>query len=220
MSNIKIITLSDGAYFNLLIPMVNSVNINFPEANMHIVLVNIEEEKDELIRKINPTYEVVHENVDLKGNDLKCYCTNRRMFLLNDIRGMDNSFLIWIDADSLVRKRCDELVALSHSCELTMRQKTEKKHAAGVIGIGNSNVCKEFLNRYSLIGEIEKDWMSNQRNLSNIYKEFKDRISYKPLPNKFCDVWLSDDGVIWAAKSKLKKSEKYIKEKEKYEIQN
>lgn len=214
---IKIVTVADSKYLEFLIPMINSASINFPEADMYINLINVGKEIDVVIKGINNKYEIVHEEVKLQGVELRNYCGHRRMSLLEELRKKTDSFLLWVDADSLIVKSCEELIELSKTCDLTMREKQPGKHASGVIGVGSKDICYDFLKHYKEIGEKEKDWGSDQRNLSKAYGDFKHKINYKPLPNKFCDVWLSDEGVIWAIKTKFRNSEKYLTEKKKYE---
>ena len=53
--------------------------------------------------------------------------------------------------------------------------------------------------------------------LNKTYQGLKNHIDFKPLPNKFCDVWFSDDGVLWTAKGTTRGNEKFIKKLNEYE---
>jgi hypothetical protein len=218
MKDITIISLADPDYFEYLVCFVKSANVNFPSASFYAVLVNpIEGQADEL-KNSHDNIEVVVETKKFKSiQEKKCYCASRRAKLFYDLRSQTEDMLIWIDADSIIRGSCDDLIKHLDSCELTMRpKKTPDKFASGVIGIGNSEVCVNFIAEYNEKVSKDKSWMSDQNNLNDTYVLFKDVINFKPLPDKYCDVWLSDDGIIWEAKSKKKRGKRYVKEMKKY----
>lgn len=218
MKGIKVITLADAAYFKYVKAFVNSCKINFSNASLHLVLVNMTEVDRSEVESMHPNIEVVIEEVDFADDlEKRCYCTNRRAHLFKYLRDKTDDMLLWVDADSIFRKDCSFLTEHLNSCELTMRRKKRAdKFAAGIIGIYSTPICKEFIDYYYDLVEADKGWMSNQVHLRDAYLEFKDRINFDFLDKRYCDVWLSDDGVIWTAKSKLKNTEKYVKEMKKY----
>ena len=216
MNNIKIITLSDHSYFHFLKPMVYSCNLNFKQANMHVVLVNCSESEKEEIENMHDNITVIHEKIEFNSDQEKRgYCTNRRAYLINYLRNNSEDIVVWVDADSIFRKNCDSLYQHFNSCELTMRGRDHdiEDFAAGVIGLGNTPVCYDFSKRYyDMVKTNDRTWAVDQYKLKECYFEFKSKINFISLPYKYCDVWFSDDGVIWSAKSKNKVSKKYKKE--------
>jgi hypothetical protein len=59
-------------------------------------------------------------------------------------------------------------------------------------------------------------WMKNQDCLDDAYEALKEKISFKIVGDEFCDTSLTNDSMIWAAKSKLKSSPQYHKAFRKY----
>jgi hypothetical protein len=219
MGNVTIITLADGEYFKMLLSMVRSLSHHCKGAGVHAILVNSTDKQEAIIRKAHDKITVVRDDLSFSSDSEKrCYCTNRRGYLFKKMRSKLSGHLVWIDADSIFRKNCDSFMSHVSSCELTMRPKDLKKgtFAAGVIGIGDSLICHEFIEDYYDAVNKDKDWMSNQRNLNKTYWKYRKKINYKVLDKKYCDVWMSDGGVLWCAKSKLHKSKKYRLEIDKY----
>jgi hypothetical protein len=218
LKDITIISLADDVYYQYLKSLVISATINFPQALLFIVLVNMDKKfRDELL-SYNSKMKVEIEQVNIPpGYDRACYCASRRAFLFKKLREETSNILLWVDADSIIRKPCNDLISHLNSCDVTMRPKVSGRFASGIIGINSSDVCNNFINRYYDLVKDDKDWMSDQKNLNRTYLEFKDTINFVPLANIYCDVWLSRQGVIWTAKSKTKKSNKYREEMTKYQ---
>lgn len=222
MKEIKIISLADSSYFEYLLCFVRSASKYFPSALFHAVLVNPLEGQVEQLKDSHDRIDVVVEEVKFKTKQAKkCYCASRRAYLFHKLREEFDGILLWVDADSIIRGSCDDLIQHLDSCELTMRPKSDREgcFASGVIGIGNSQICKDFIKEYYRRVLKDKTWMSDQNNLNITYGLFKNMINFKPLDDKYCDVWLSDDGIIWEAKSDKKRGERYIQEMEKINLE-
>ena len=214
MRDVTILTVADGAYFSLLKGLVKSADVNFSRASLIVELVNVEEKhldeikslhSDILVRILNKNFNSEHEK--------KCFCTNRRASLFREFRQKEYGPLMWLDADSIIRSSCNALADHLLSCDLTMRpKKTKATFAAGTIGLVVSPVCVEMAGRYEHLTNGVATWMSNQLNLNKLYRQYKKRINFKPLPNIYCDVLLSDEGIIWAAKSRKKSAKRYRRE--------
>ena len=211
IEKITILTLANMTYYQYLLPLVKSVNCFFNEAKMEIYLVDFGGDKElEEICSVNSNYNI-HFVKSPKSIPIKCYCTNARADLFYQHRRINDDILLWIDADSIILKSCDDLGKHLRSCELTMRAKSLDRFAAGVIGIGYSDICHRMVDRYRyMVTKRYSEWMANQECLNVLYGEFKDIVEFKPLPKIYCDVWLSDEGVIWAAKADKKMDQKYV----------
>lgn len=206
--------------------MVHSAAINFPQAKVLCHLINVPQKKQGLLKRLHPNIEMTTEKIDFhlwKPIRKYIYCANKRAELLYNAVDSGNK-LLYLDADSIIRKPCSELMDILGSCDLTVKEKKKKgglkakygRFSAGIIGFGNNSIVKEFIKRYAYIVEHDLNSYSDQYNLYKVYREFKNRINYVPLPERFCDTRLSDDGVIWNGKSNRKATAKYKKEMEKY----
>ena len=223
---VNIIGISDIVYLNYFSTMVRSAAVNFPQAKVLCHLINVPRKKQDDLKSLHPDIEVTTESIRFKSwKPIRkyIYCANKRAELLCRAVGRGEA-LLYLDADSIIRKQCVELVDILSSCDITVKEK-KKKHglkarhgrfSAGIIGFGKGLIVKEFIKRYAYIVEHDLNSYSDQYNLYEVYREFKDRINYVPLPERFCDTRLSNDGVIWNGKSSRKTTAKYKKEMKKY----
>jgi len=217
LKNITLISLADSAYYKYLKVLVKSAIINFPQAKLHIVLVNMGEEHRVAIKSLGENIRVDIETVSFPGeHEKRCYCASRRAFLFKKLREETDDVLLWIDADSIIRKPCDDLISHLNSCELTMRSKSKGRFASGVIGVDSTDVCNMFIEEYYAEVSRHNDWMNDQRSLHQVYLRFKDKIKFNYLPRTYCEVSLTEEAVIWTAKSHRKDGKKYRAEMAKY----
>ena len=109
---ITLMSISDRKYLAYLKVLVRSAKVNFPEAEMYCVLVNCDDTiGDEYI------------TTDLEGEELEIYCANLRISVLNKLRQERKGVLIWMDADSIIRKPCNGLVKILETCDVVAREK-------------------------------------------------------------------------------------------------
>lgn len=237
----KIISSCDETYFEFLKVMVKSAVVNFPDASIYAELINMTEDHVKTMTDIAPQVESHIKEVKFDTvNQRKCFCTNRRTELFNKLRNRCDDMLIWIDADSIVRKPCDEFKSIidKHDVSAVVRPAPHSSLRGGIIAINNTKGGNLFLERYVQIMKAENQWqkvgnrpklesdgftwrvwMANQSVLDYLCrkdKEMKRLMKFGALSNKFCDVHLSERGVIWAAKNKLKTSPVYLEELKKY----
>lgn len=235
----KIISVCDKNYFGFLEILVKSAVINFPEASIYVELVNMDEKAKSIIEKISPKCEAEIMSVDFKNpNQLKCYCTNRRVDLFAKLRSGCDDILIWIDADSIIRRSCSELMEIIsvHDVSAVIRPPPVASLRGGIIAINNTEEGNKFIKEYVEIMKplnqwnkardtvkIQSDpftwecWMANQNCLDTLCrKKKKPELHFAPLDNLYCDVHLKDEGYIWAAKNRLKTSPIYLEELKKY----
>ena len=222
----SIIAIADINYMGHLGVMVRSAAAHFPQATMRCHLINVPKAKREALMQSHPKIEITSERTSFAGWEQirkYIYCANKRAELLLDAI-KHNEYLLYLDADSIIRKPCDELVEILQSCDMTVKDKKKKgkakpkygRFSAGIIGFGNGPIAKQFIERYAYVVKNDINSYSDQYNLYATYKEFKDTIKYVPLPERFCDTRLSEDGVIWNGKSNRKQTPKYQKEMDKY----
>ena len=236
----KIISACDKNYFDFLKVLVKSAVINFPEASIYVELVNMNEKNKTIIENIGPKCEAEIVSIDFKNtNQLKCYCTNRRVDLFNKLRAVSDDILIWIDADSIIRRSCLELMGIisTHDVSAVVRPPPVASLRGGIIAINNTDEGNKFIKKYVKImkplnkwnkakdtKKIQSDpftwecWMSNQNCLDALCRKKKDpKLNFAVLDNLYCDVHLKDEGYIWAAKNRLKTSPIYLGELKKYD---
>lgn len=235
----KIISACDKNYFGFLEILVKSAKRNFSDASIYVELVNMDEQAKGIIERISPKCEAEVTTIDFKNpNQLKCYCTNRRVDLFNELRSKCDDILIWIDADSIIRRSCSELMEIisAHDVSAVIRPPPVASLRAGIIAINNTEEGNRFIKKYVEIMKplnqwnkakdtkrIQSDpftwecWMANQNCLDVLCRRNKrPELRFAALDNLYCDVHFKKEGYIWAAKNLLKTSPAYHEELKKY----
>ena len=131
--------------------------------------------------------------------------------------------LVWVDADSIVR---EDLSVVSDFCkedfDVAARGKNDKlKFASGFIIVKPTPSAEKFSNllynnwekRFS-----ENEWTADQNAFNEAARSLVGETSVLKAPKVFCDVWLSDEGVIWQAKHQTKIKKRYVDEMRKHRI--
>tara|TARA_B100000214_G_scaffold188698_1_gene136233 strand:+ start:1181 stop:2965 length:1785 start_codon:yes stop_codon:yes gene_type:complete len=131
--------------------------------------------------------------------------------------------LVWVDADSIVR---EDLSVVEDFCkedfDVSARGKNDKlKFASGFIIVKPTTAAEKFSNllynnwekRYS-----ENEWTADQNAFNEAARSLVGETSVLKAPKVFCDVWLSDEGVIWQAKHQTKIKKRYVDEMRKHRI--
>jgi hypothetical protein len=255
MSDIRIVTLADFKYFKYVKALVNSIKQNLAGVKVHVYLINLTKEYGKILQSIYPNLEYTIEDVKFQCDlQKKCYCTNRRSKILNDLRKSTKDILVWLDADSLVVREIPEFIDFVQDCDLSVRfkndsdlnnnlkKKNKKKprgFMAGLIVVGTSEESKIFIEMYDemlsqnsykkikinytcpvarLPLPTKVIWMANQDVLFSVYKKIKDRINFKPLPQKYLDCSFSEKTAIWSVKASNRSDKKFDKIFQKYKI--
>ncbi len=216
MPHVRIVSLADPAYFGLLKGLVASAAVNFPTATMHVVLVNVGAKDCKLIKTLHPNIIVEEEKVDFSKLDKRCYCARRRAFLFKRIRATTDDILLWIDADCLIRRNCDNLANELATCDLAAVLRSNGTMRSGIIAVGSTHAVWPFVKKYEKALQTDHSWMADQIHLNKIYKSMKSELNFKALSDVYCDVWFRKKGIIWAAKSDLKSNPKFQEEMRKY----
>lgn len=228
--DIVLISLADAEYFKYLRILAISQSINLPDVPMLVFLVNCDKSMAREMVALNKNCHVEIEHKSFKSEHQKrCYCAQRRAYLFKSIRNSARKHMIWIDADSIIRKPCQSLIEHSLSCDFSAKVKrvsskqksSGAKFASGVLSIGVSPDCDLFIDYYYRACQNKKgkeiNWLDDQLKLTETFDNLGFRLHSNPLPETYCDTSLSDESVIWAAKADLKYSQKYLKEMEKFE---
>tara|TARA_A100001515_G_C4561258_1_gene206693 strand:- start:516 stop:1250 length:735 start_codon:yes stop_codon:yes gene_type:complete len=236
--NPLIVSCCTEDYFDMLYAMVKSGLQNIKSPNFYIELINITEDKCLKLEKLSPNIEILKSNIKFKNDtQKKCYSTNSRAKLLYEKRKSPQDILTWVDADSLILKDISEMLSelIKNNYDLGIVLRPNASKSAGARGgfycvcHKNPNGLKFLENYYKKVSRLNlwqsiksndlkkhwKIWMANQDVLNKYFYNPKE-LKIKKISNLFCDVRLKEESFIWAAKNKLKTSEKYLTELKKY----
>ena len=218
-------TVASNDYLHYLERFLVSANKYVPEALIDIVLVNVAQEKDDYLRILHSNIEIIHDYVYFNNvNEQGGYCTNRRASILHfSAIKYPDSPIAWLDVDSLFVAKADnfinhakkyDLSVLSRPHSLSKKKSITKKKtvgplgtpymgafSAGIITSNNSKIAKEFLDRYKqIVRKSPLTWYTDQEGLFLVYLDYKSRLNFCDLPEKFNCRYLKDDTIILVPK--------------------
>lgn len=136
------------------------------------------------------------------------YAHKRGDMLIDFLERYEDDHIVWVDADSVMVKNGDKFAKHIESCELTMRPKSPQMRcfASGVIGMKSTwrmqTFVREFAENIKRCEKKKYPWYADQKALNATYAKYKTSINFKPLPFKYCDTRMSEEGVLWTAKGK------------------
>ena len=221
MNDIRIVTIADSKYFHYLKAMVNSIAKNLPGVKIHAFLVNMSDDNGKMLQMIHPDLEYTIELVKFKFNlQRKCYCTNRRAYLIHKLREETDDILVWMDADSLVVKKSPEFLDFARKCDVSFRPKNEsdltasakrkkskpRGFMAGIIIIGNSKNGEEFVNMY--------DQLLPQSSYLKARLNYSGHVS--GLPKMLMKIWMSNQDLLDKLHKDLKDKMNFVPLPQKY----
>lgn len=234
-------TACDLNYAWWAIHLSSSMSKNSPSSSFTIFLITSEEESSERKKEIegvfneaNPSSRIVWwNNPELEKNEIPRYCAGFRTYIFGPNRSdyfSEEDTLVWIDADSLVRKdlKSLELFCKENEFDTSARPKNKKdKFASGLIVQKQTSEGLLFGHQWHEKWKerfYNEEWTADQNSFndtvsSNHSKNISKTIG---LPREFCDVWITEEGVIWQAKHQTKMKKTYSDEMKKYRptIQN
>jgi hypothetical protein len=219
------------------IHLARSIYVNSPDSNFNIFLLlnadqtdSIESKKViDLILKANPStkIEVIALDHFMPSEALKRYCAGFRTTVFGPSRDKyfeKDDTLVWIDADSIVRNPLKELEVFceENSFDVAARAKNAKyKFASGLIIQKGTSAARDFGNKwFSKWGHrfSKSEWTADQNAFNDTSQWFFSRGIGNVIaaPKSFCDVWLSESGLIWQAKHQTKMKKIYVDEMKTY----
>ena len=220
-----ILIVSDIDYFKKSSTLIKSIKLQYPDIKIHYHQINFKVNLD--FNNIEYSYSNLELNneVKYKYNNLvytqkQAYCANIRFQIIKNLIEK-NKFILYLDADSIVRKPLTQLLQLCESHDLVINKCTQKKYyrkgfriRTGIFSIKNTPIMIEFMDH--CINNLNLyQWFSDQDTIQDTFIEFNDKISFKSLPTEYID-WKYDlNSIIWVGKGDNKiKNNIYINEEE------
>jgi hypothetical protein len=214
-NNVTILAVSDAAYLKHLVPLAASLNVHFPEARLHAHLINTPSWVAKIVWKFHRNMDCTFERRKFKTeSQRKAYCANIRVAVLNNLLKSGVGVLIYMDADSIVRKGLSEFVQLIRDHDIIIRQRfntgERTRFATGIIGINNSSRTHNFLVRWSeKVDQQKYQWFGDQISFAKTYDELSGPFRLYRLPMQFIDWELLSGSSIWSGKAEKKKERLY-----------
>lgn len=207
---VTVCTLASDSYVHFAKALTVSARINWPSVKMVVALVNAPTSAKEEFEKAHPNCQVFLQTCK-KGKE-RAVCSNRKGALLQQVRNEGNKdTLMWVDADSLICRPCENLESMlnANMCVRLKKSITKIRGSlirdcySGVFSFGPSKQATAMLDEYKSYGDAGIYFGSDQDNLAYTY----DRHSNKglgELPSSLLDFEMLPDSFIWTLKCKPK----------------
>jgi lipopolysaccharide biosynthesis glycosyltransferase len=221
-----ILIVSDKDYLKKVKILINSIR-KYHNIKIHLHLINYKEDLN--IENIEYSYSdlKLDDQTKLKWNNIeytpkKAYCANIRVKVINDLIKF-NPWILYIDADSIVRNNLDNLFSIIKTNDLCANYCDKKSFyrngfriRTGILGIKNNSLMINFFNIYSKKIKLF-DWFSDQDTLQDVYLEFKNNIKFYKLGMEYIDWKFNNQSIIWTGKGESKyQNENYLNEEKKF----
>jgi len=225
-----IISVVDQKYLPYLISLLYSLRKQSAMEKFYAVLINFQEKEkiEKKLKIIYPNIEIKHENVLLTGQKFIHYCMHRRIYYISQLMHTDLEYLIYFDADIIVRKPLSIINELNQ-VDLIVYKKVYKGKTyfkSGVLFINHTKVMVEFCDKWQEIYDSEKEILlgSDQSTLKTTIELFENKILIKQLPDEYFDtgreirhkiIPFKDDSILWVGKGPSKNTPQFISSMEK-----
>lgn len=223
-SNLVILIVSDEQYFKHLTALIASIKINFSEASIWCHLINPSSIHNHLLKRKDLLFstEKKHFRDDASKRG---YCANIRCQVMAKIFKLGYKYVLYVDADSIIRQDCSNLKNIITKKDITIckrdyEKKVNLKFATGIIGIQNNATTRLFLKKW--IEEINKtgiyNWFSDQIGFARVYQVMKNDLNFLSLPETYRDWNFKKNTHIWTGKGERKLNNRlYILEEKFYQ---
>lgn len=238
-ANVTVLAISDPEFLPRLYRLANSLSRNFPSAILHAYLVNVTSERDiERLRQIHPRCEVsqVHEELDdrevklgmdgiTRFTEKAGFCVNLRATAIHRLLLEGREFVLFMDADCIVRKSLSHLPAiLAHSDILIHQRPTMPDYmrvCASVIAIKRTatslRFSEKFVARINQIGN--RLFFADQLAFHQLASDPEMEITVSHLPAEYIDWEFHPGSFIWTGKGQRKfNNQAYLREEQLYNV--
>ena len=235
VDELVIFSVSDSTYLPFTRVLFNSIKCNVKTPyKFHLHTVNVPDKK---INFFKDTYENIEVTVDKIELDEKpdfnnsfnkskkaAYCANIRAKGIHDLMMRGCKYILYLDADSIVRKDLNQLLEMIKNTDIIIATRKESpkirsKVLTGVIGINNNLNSLKFVDLWKslVLNELSLyRWYTDQVMFTKAMEE--NIINITDLPLEYIDTARFVGGsFIWCGKGDRKfGNTKYIQEMEKY----
>jgi lipopolysaccharide biosynthesis glycosyltransferase len=235
MEELTILAVSDNSYLPFVRTLFNSIkaNVKIPYT-FHLHAINVPDPQIELFNTMYSSITFSRETITLDDAPFKSnafrkskkasYCANIRAKVLYDLMLQGRKYILYLDADSIVRRDLKDLLTLIKYTDLIIFRRDNEtdvrtKVLTSVIGINNNNKSLNFIENWMncmLQQEALYTWFSDQKYFYKTMTKFL-HVKIQPLPDLYVDSGFKGRSYIWNGKAARKFSNvNYIKEMEKY----
>lgn len=209
--NDVIAVIADQKYIGYLKTLLNSLSLSNQKISVYVCLVNINK-TSRLEKSLKKRYENIYiEYINRTFNsnaDKKGFCVNYRIPLIRKILNHDFKNILFLDADSIVRKSLYEAkVSESSDIEILFRDSEDvrMKVACGVILIKNNIRSKRFIELWEKKNSSGKyTWFYDQITFFETFMEMRKEVNVENIDSNLIDWEFKKSSIIWSGKGNRK----------------
>jgi len=205
---ISFLSVTNNRFVPIVSGLLKSTQLYHPEIPMHLVCVNVIDEKVEYLKTLHGNLTIIREDVpDLKRlidrtgnleNTEPAYCVCSRTWHMLDLMKKGDS-VFYLDADVTFLEPITELLEILPDVDLMVRAKKMKPFMcnAGMIWAKNTKKNVEIIEEWAKrTNEKGIRWFSDQKSLNEIITKYMAVIKYETFPEKFNGISTNEKSVI------------------------
>jgi len=235
-AELTVLAIADRDFLPRLEVLAASLARNTPSAHLHACLVNVAPADAERLRAVHRHTELQYESAVLDAAHVEIgldgvtpytekagYCVNRRGRAILDLLNAGCRRVLFVDADTIVRRDLGPLCELIDRHDLVIHKRPEAPEfmrvAGGVIGVRPTDAAIEFFTR--AVARIDaignRKFFSDQLAFHLTIEELAGRVGVGHLPKKFIDWDFDEQSFIWVGKGRRKhENPQYLAEERSY----
>jgi len=230
------LTAVDDKYLDEAQYLIKSCARHAPKIRFHLFLVNSSNERVAPLRQIHPNLEVRHVTWERDASRWRGIMCCARSIPIAELIATSTEPVIYLDSDIIMRKSPAGLLKELDQHDLLIRLRPNMTqlgpvgtpHAAkfnsGVIAIRPNPTTIAFAEEYNNTmrawieagkpiiewrEEDKTDAYIDQEFLYLAYEKFKDRLSFKPLPDEYNDAKFHAASTLWHGKGRARRHPAY-----------
>ena len=205
-----ILIVSDQEYYNKALILIKSIRLYHKDLKIHYHQINFKsnvniDNIEYSYTNINLDHQTKYKYNAIKYTKKQAYCANIRFQIINNLIS-DNQYILYFDADSIVRKPLYQLLELCKNNDLVINKCTKKKYyrkgfrlRTGIFSIKNTPIMIIFLK--NILKHINLyQWFSDQDTIQDTFIEYGNNINFKILELEYIDWNYNNDSIIWVGK--------------------
>jgi hypothetical protein len=231
---LTILVISDPEFLPRLEALLGSVARHVPDARVHACLVNVTNAGDVTrLRAIHPRITIAHYYELLNDTEVKigldgltrftekaAYCVNLRARALQSLLMDGHDYVLFMDADCIVRRELSGLLDLMDGCDIVIHKRDSApdfmRVCAALIGARRTAASMDFVRRLvRRVDEIgDRLFFSDQLAFHQVASSGDSAAFITHLPSSYIDWEFRPDSHIWTGKGQRKFENMVYREEE------
>jgi len=209
--NTGLIALVDKQYLHFLKTLLTSLRKTNHKITAFVCLININKGE-----KLENDLRLIYENISfsylsrdfVSDAERRAFCSNYRVMFIKEILNKQLNLLIYLDADSIIRKNLTLAnINPSSDIEILMRDSNDSrfKVATGAMIIKNNSQSKLFFKHWEKNIHLKQfKWFSDQITCYETIEELSNDVVVCQIDERLIDWKFINSSIIWAGKGNRK----------------